>query len=339
MTRRTKNEMTQLCIIVITTIITIIYVEYSFINEISFINQRASNAYDVLYKTECKNIINHKPAQGPLLIFVLSERANFAARTAIRESWARNRQHMVRFIVGNMPCNVPPSMRDPFAECKRKGLAKKSIIKSWKKTEQIVQKALDREAACNGDMVLLDDVQDTYYGLAKKTLGGMIWASEHSEAEWIGKTDDDVAVDVVGLQNVLPKVKDPFNDIWWIGKTLPRFKPHLRGRYADPFFPYDMYPQYPMDGAGYFVTRALADTLAKGRDKLKLYKNEDVAFAQWIIDLGHNASWVGSKAFCEDTDTNACFTQKSDGCVVFGHRLQASQMIKCTQKLELEKGT
>uniref|UniRef100_A0A914HI38 Hexosyltransferase n=1 Tax=Globodera rostochiensis TaxID=31243 RepID=A0A914HI38_GLORO len=142
---------------------------------------------------------------------------------------------------------------------------------------------LDAESTQHGDLVLLRNLTDSYEQLALKTLLSIGFAVEAVDFAFVLKTDGDSFVRLGALLQALRTVAHPF--LYW-GFLDGRARPKRLGgkwreeewRLCDRYLPYQL-------GGGYVLSHALASFIQQNRERLKLYRNEDVSVGAWLAGL------------------------------------------------------
>jgi hypothetical protein len=126
-------------------------------------------------------------AAEAVAILVLSGRANAARRTAIRQTWGHEHAN-VHFIVGSETCGIPAAHRKPY-DCEHAAAGAPAIPASDQdahdRSVAAEDRALEKEAATHGDLVIVPGLQDTYRGLPAKLKRAYRWALLHTNARWL----------------------------------------------------------------------------------------------------------------------------------------------------------
>ena len=191
-----------------------------------------------------------------LLILVLSAPNLSKRRNAIRQTWmhaykSRNVLATTRFLVGLLNLSE-----------ERLSLLKK-------------------EQDDNGDLLLLEDLNDSYKNLSAKVLLGLKWTlEENKKFDYVIKTDDDSFVRIEGISDALRQM-GCHEDIYWgyfIGNAWPRD----RGKWKE--HEWLMCPHYlPYAvGGGYVLSQKVVKMMMKFSDRLVLYHNEDTTVSSWL---------------------------------------------------------
>ena len=204
-----------------------------------------------LWKQDLIRLMPTKKAQKndrpSLFIGLLSYCSNRDRRDAIRQTWLSRAiieklsPHMLvefRFVLGQ------PSTNERNSFC--------------------TAHSMQNEASTFGDILILEDVPESYQVLTRKSMAMIKWASDQLDPDFIFKTDDDSFVDLTTLVETFLQVESPDIPLYFgnfKSKSLS-FSTHFdttpEGRwYTKPEnFPVDS-QRYAV-GAGYALSRFLA---------------------------------------------------------------------------------
>ena len=196
-----------------------------------------------------------------MLIVVLSTSSNGgrAARDTIRKTWAQDCHNrtpsiMVKFSIGTL--GLSPSEVDNLAA----------------------------EDKVHGDLLLLENLHDTYGNLTRKVLYSFLWAHKNVNFSYLLKTDHDTFVFVDDLYNEVYRFyKDGVNKLYW-GHFVRRNKvmTNPKGKWAEPnWFLCDHYFPYAF-GGGYIISADLIHKIAITSDYIQVYNSEDVSVGVWL---------------------------------------------------------
>lgn len=188
-----------------------------------------------------------------LLILVSSSLLNFARRDVIRNTWGTSAnlksQHggvavKTFFLLGNNP--------------------------------QIDFSSIEVESRLYGD-VIMEDFLDTYLNLTVKTVMGLKWASRFcSNAKYVMKTDDDIAINTPHLLAELRTM--PWRN--FVGGKVALNYPVLRSEHDKFYVPVGIYEEqsYPpyVVGLGYVMSMNLVQSVYAAAKKTPLFPWEDV---------------------------------------------------------------
>ncbi|KAL4221233.1 UDP-Gal betaGal beta 1 [Mactra antiquata] len=195
--------------------------------------------------------------QTNLLITVMSAATHFKERNAIRESWAQELPNgaAVKFVIGN------------------------------KNLKREVLENIGQELRVHGDLLILDDIEESFSILTKKLLSTLKWVDDHAKFNFLLKVDEDSFVRVENILNEL--LSKPMARLYW-GFFDGRAHVHQHGKWAEKNFVLcDRYLPYAV-GGGYVISKDLVNFVARNADMLTLYKNEDVSLGIWLAGLDIN---------------------------------------------------
>uniref|UniRef100_A0A0B6Y861 Hexosyltransferase n=1 Tax=Arion vulgaris TaxID=1028688 RepID=A0A0B6Y861_9EUPU len=199
-----------------------------------------------------------KYSRYTLVILIISGPDNLNERNTIRQTWLTGIDDsfvLFRFVVGTAALDK----------------------------EKAIQ--LTREDATNKDMVLLNNVKDSYNELTFKVLQALVWLDKHAEYQYVLKVDDDSFVFVSGV--LLELQFKPKERLYWgffdgraNVKTLGKWK-ETNWNLCDKYLPYAR-------GGGYVLSFDLVNFIARNSDLLQLYLSEDVSVGAWLAPLKVN---------------------------------------------------
>lgn len=188
------------------------------------------------------------------VILILSSPGASVRRTAIRGTWLHDYRNKVvkvtmKFLIGLYDL-------------------KEELVASLKREEELFE-----------DMLLLQDLKDSYRNLTTKVLLGLQWA-DGLEFDYLAKVDDDSYVRIEGLSSAARKM-DCDAHLYW-GYFMGYAFPELTGKWEEhKWFQCPHYLPYAM-GGGYVLSRAVVRALMRFPHRLILYSNEDVTVASWL---------------------------------------------------------
>ena len=119
---------------------------------------------------------------------------------------------------------------------------------------------------------------DGYSHLAVKLRDGYRWATQHTNADWILKVDDDCYVDVDQATAFFAR-KRPRWTVMAAGFER-NGRPNKSGKYVDLKYPDAVYKPYPQ-GAGHAVSKDIAKWVAR-HSSLPFYPGEDTSLGSWV---------------------------------------------------------
>lgn len=147
------------------------------------------------------------------------------------------------------------------------------------------RRALEREQARHGDLLLLPALRDAYENLTAKVLAMLAWLDEHVAFEFVLKADDDSFARLDALLAEL-RARDPARRrrlYWGFFSGRGRVKPGGRWREAawqlcDYYLPYAL-------GGGYVLSADLVHYLRLSREYLRAWHSEDVSLGAWLAPV------------------------------------------------------
>ncbi len=200
--------------------------------------------------SECPN----RPIQ--LLILVLSAPSTSMRRMAVRGTWMRNFRA-------------------------RHVMATTKFLLGTSHLGSAALSALEEEQNTYNDIIMFEDLKDSYANLSSKVLMGFKWSiSDKVEYDYLLKTDDDSFVRIEPLSRAIKDMDCPRRLYW--GYFMGYAYPEPNGKWKERhWFKCPHYLPYAM-GGGYVLSRDVVDILVTLSHKLALYKNEDVTVGSWL---------------------------------------------------------
>lgn len=156
---------------------------------------------------------------------------------------------------------------------------------------------LKKEQKSYNDLLLLNDLKDSYSNLTMKLLMSIETIVNNYNFNYILKTDDDTYVKLDFLLNDLVSydrklirkskeygINNPLPELYW-GYFNGRAQIKTRGQWKEPnFYLCNRYLSYAL-GGGYIFSRTIAEFIESNSKLLSTYVNEDVSFGVWIASL------------------------------------------------------
>ncbi|XP_007943590.1 beta-1,3-galactosyltransferase 6 [Orycteropus afer afer] len=146
-------------------------------------------------------------------------------------------------------------------------------------------RALEREQARHGDLLLLPALRDSYENLTAKVLAMLTWLDEHVAFEFVLKADDDSFARLDALVAELRARDLPHRRrlYWGFFSGRGRVKPGGRWRegawqLCDYYLPYAL-------GGGYVLSADLVHYLRLSREYLRAWHSEDVSLGAWLAPV------------------------------------------------------
>jgi len=281
-----------------------------------------------------------------LHVFVMSGRANFAERQAVRATWGGPGTG-IKFVVGNRACVYPPQYQANTGPCTPTGPVDATDGIRWKRKQKGTDIRLREEINKHGDILVLD-VIDSYGSLSLKMLGLMEYVYDNIEPiPWIAKVDDDTIYNVEVLAELISR---PFTARHaWIGHVEDEVWVQKEGKWMElNFNEQHIYPPYPQGSSGYAVSPWLIQLIVE-RNRVKpfpVYRCEDAAIGLWTYELYKTIPKESQRPFLDErrilpsifyphTGFEECLRQTTrNGRINYGHRLKPDMMRNCWKHLQ-----
>jgi len=189
-----------------------------------------------------------------LLVIALSSPDGKTRRDTIRQTWySESQKHqdvLLKFVIGTM----------------NMGEAKLTEI--------------DKENEEHKDLLLLDNLIDSFANLTRKVLYSYIWAHSEVKFSYLLKCDDDT---FVVLETLLDELRGRMSSrMYYWGFFDGRASVKRAGKYQEfGWYLCDKYLPYAL-GGGYILSADLVKLIALNSGHLKLYVNEDVSVGAWL---------------------------------------------------------
>ncbi|XP_065891114.1 beta-1,3-galactosyltransferase 6-like [Dysidea avara] len=189
-----------------------------------------------------------------LLVIALSSPDGKARRDTIRQTWYSESQlHqdvLLKFVIGTM------------------SMAKDKLTEIIKENDN------------HQDLLLLDNLVDSFANLTRKVLYSYIWAGNNVQFSYLLKCDDDT---FVVLKTLLDELRGRTSHrMYCWGFFDGRASVKRAGKYRESeWYLCDKYLPYAL-GGGYVLSADLVKLIALNSDHLKLYVNEDVSVGAWL---------------------------------------------------------
>lgn len=197
---------------------------------------------------------------------VLTAAKNHRARQAIRESW------------GSHP-----------------GLHR-LLFFSAKPSDELMFDSLRREAAAEGDVVVLPSIWESYHNITYQTLEVLRFAAADRDTTHVLKADDD---SYVRLDRLLARIEAAPNSRMFMGAIEdpgggPHRDPTSQWYITTQEWPSERYPPWA-HGAGYVLSQDLVREIAAGAalqsSNHSLFKLEDISAGAWVEYVGKALKW------------------------------------------------
>ena len=143
---------------------------------------------------------------------------------------------------------------------------------------------LAAEDEVHDDLLLLENLHDTYSNLTRKVLYSFLWADRNINFSYLLKTDHDSFVFVNDLYNEVYRFyQDGVNKLYWgCFNRKAKVITNSKSKWAERnWFLCDHYLPYAF-GGGYIISADLIHKIAITSDYLQLYNSEDVSVSVWL---------------------------------------------------------
>ena len=212
------------------------------------------------------------------MVLVLSQPSAVDRRDAIKNTWMkkfREKQDdvLVRFSIGT------------------KGLSKKLLTD------------LTSEQNNYGDLLLLQNLTDSYSKLTRKVLMSFVESNKCSNFAYLLKCDDDTfpVLEIITAELQQRSSKQSY----YLGHMFNRAKVITTGKFAEnKWFFSEKYLPYA-SGSAYILSSDLVRRISLNSDALTLYHNEDASIGTWISP--YNIERRNDKRFCAFHPGCDCF--------------------------------
>ncbi|XP_067005423.2 beta-1,3-galactosyltransferase 6 [Anabrus simplex] len=210
---------------------------------------------------ELNQIENNKNSGGHvhfLVVLVVSSPANFKRRHTLRETWLKTCADInvkYYFVIGSK--SLP------------------SDISSKIESEQNIY----------SDILILEDILDTYSFLTRKVLSAFVWIEKNKKFQYILKCDDDSFVHVKELVRKLKTIDNEGSgkNLYW-GFFNGRAAVKKSGKWKENgWILCDYYLPYAL-GGGYVLSHRLVSYITRNADDLALFSSEDVSVGVWLAN-------------------------------------------------------
>jgi hypothetical protein len=138
--------------------------------------------------------------------------------------------------------------------------------------------------------IIMGDFNDTYTHLTEKTIMGYQWAVTYCKhTKFIMKCDDDIYINIEGLQSVVKKNRDRLQT--GIGgraiyRSIPvRNKSNVKWYISFRTYPHDRYPPYCLGGPGYLTSFNVVAQIVNLSRIISYFSMEDVFIGMCIKKL------------------------------------------------------
>ena len=140
--------------------------------------------------------------------------------------------------------------------------------------------ALSSEQTTHGDLLLLSDLQESYFSLTKKVLLSFKTVDANINFSYLLKCDDDTFVILDTILKELAQRTSKQSYYWGFFDGRAHVK--RKGKWTEKkWFLCDRYLPYAL-GGGYILSHDLVKRIVSNSDSLILYNSEDVSVGAWL---------------------------------------------------------
>ena len=176
-----------------------------------------------------------------------------------------------------------------------------------------------------GDLVILDNFEESYSTLTQKLVKTLKWADDNLQTDYFMKVDEDT---FVRLDQVLMELKSkPKQKLYW-GFFDGRAHVKKIGKWAEKGFVLcDRYLPYAL-GGGYVLSSDLVSYVSKNSDMFQFLNSEDVSLGTWLAPLQIHR--IHDPHFNTEFKSRGCFNS-----YIVMHKQSIDDMKKLNQSLHL----
>lgn len=203
-------------------------------------------------------LVSSRPFSAFLVVLVLANPRSEDGRNVLRETWLATipKNVLVRFAVGMK--DLPVSSRE----------------------------ALERENTVHQDLLMLDDLAESYQTLSSKLLRTFEWIHTNVDFHFLLKVDEDSYTRLDKIIRELETSK-PQNKLYW-GFFDGRAHVKTKGKWVEKSWNLcDRYLPYAL-GGGYIISSDLVHYVAENSKLLRTFLSEDVSLGLWLAPLEIN---------------------------------------------------
>uniref|UniRef100_A0A182MF14 Hexosyltransferase n=1 Tax=Anopheles culicifacies TaxID=139723 RepID=A0A182MF14_9DIPT len=253
-----------------------------------------------------------------LMLLIVTAPENFERRTAIRETYLNLRPRTINESYQEELIHIPPfndrgQIILETVETQRQLLSNYRVwLQKPKKNIKLlnfkikplfaiglhgqpknIRRAIYDEQRVFGDILELEEVQDSYANLTSKILHSMQKIDAKYDFKYLAKLDDDtyvkldvLAEDLLSYYEKLHQVqrqqksKGPMELYWGYFRGAATIQKQGAWQEKD-YFLCDRYGPYAL-GGGYVLSKGLVSFIATHADQLSMYKSEDIAVGTWL---------------------------------------------------------
>lgn len=245
------------------------------------------------------NKVTKPYSKSEYVVLIVSGPDNEEKRDVIRATWAKlatnifieNGEKLFKWNHTWIGQTVQQDLIKFYFAIGTKGLSRNKLDK------------LRNENSRTHDLLILDQLEDSYRNLALKMLHALSWIDKNVEGlKYLLKCDDDsfVRIDLIvkDLEAFAPDMSDrklsnyvsykdklpSYKGLYW-GYFDGRAKVYLNGKWQErDWFLCDHYLPYAL-GGGYVISQSIVNYIARNVDDLSHYISEDVSMGVWTAAL------------------------------------------------------
>ena len=189
---------------------------------------------------------------------------------------------------------------------------------------------IQKESEKYRDLLLFDKHKEAYGPqCTDKLLRTLQWASKHSTAQYLMKTDDDCYVRLDYIIHILETRSKISHKPFLCGTIVQHEIPNSEGKWAEHGWHHTKeYLPFPL-GSGYILPQALVKAIVTSNDLVPLRKlnNEDVTVGLWLAQ--YNIDYVYIQRYDHD------LISEEEACLVCPHAAENITIFHCSQSHEL----
>uniref|UniRef100_A0A182WH68 Hexosyltransferase n=1 Tax=Anopheles minimus TaxID=112268 RepID=A0A182WH68_9DIPT len=254
-----------------------------------------------------------------LMLLIVTAPENFERRTTIRETYLNLRPRMINESYQEELIHIPPFndrgqimlesietqrhlltnyrawLQKPIKNIKVINFKIKPLFAIGLHGQpKNIRRAIYEEQRVFGDILELEEVQDSYANLTRKLLHSMQKIDAKYDFKYLAKLDDDtyvkldvLAEDLLSYYEKLHQVQrqhkgtqGPMELYWGYFRGAATIQKQGAWQEKD-YFLCDRYGPYAL-GGGYVLSKGLVSFIATYADQLTMYKSEDIAVGTWL---------------------------------------------------------
>ena len=210
-----------------------------------------------------------------LVVCVLSAPSNARERQAARDSWLTLKDEIKAGV----------DVDGGVESARGKNEVIPLFVVGGRGLDADARRTLALEMERHADLLILDDLVDSYANLTLKIVHAYSWIDAHLASRYVLKLDDDsyARIDVL-VEELRGAALGGHERLYW-GFFDGRARPFKKGKWSESTWNLcDLYIPYAL-GGGYVVSANLVAYVARNAPDLRLFFNEDVAMGTWLAPL------------------------------------------------------